>query len=100
MWPATTPAAALTHAQQLRSAHEFPTLAGSVTIPFITDYYQIGDRIQIVQGRNATLQINVGIDQGETPTYPWVTAFAWDLQGDKRHTILQFSDRRAEPQGV
>jgi len=92
--------AAVTHAQQLRSAHEFPTLAGSATIPFITDYYQIGDRVQIVKGRNASLQINVGVDQGEAPSFPWITAFAWDFQGDKQQTILQFSDRRAEPQGV
>jgi hypothetical protein len=93
-------AAAKTHAEQLRAAHEFPTLAGSATVPFLTDYYQIGDRIKIVQGRNASLQINVGIDQGEAPTYPWITAFAWDFAGDKQQTILQFSDRRAEPQGV
>ena len=87
---------AMTHAEQLRSANEFPTLAGSVTIPFITDYYGIADRVKIIQGRNASLQINVGIDQGETPTYPWVTAFAWDLQGDRQQTVLQLSDRRAE----
>jgi hypothetical protein len=93
-------AAALTHAEQLRSAHEFPTLAGSATLPFITDYYQIGDRVKIIQGRNANMQINVGIDQGETPCYPWVTAFAWDFSGDKQQTVIQFSDRRAEPQGV
>jgi len=92
--------AAMTHAEQLRSAHEFPTLAGSATLPFITDYYQIGDRVKIIQGRNANLQINVGVNQGEAPTYPWVTAFAWDFQGDKQQTMIQFSDRRAEPQGV
>jgi hypothetical protein len=92
--------AAKTHAEQLRSAHEFPTLAGSATLSFITDYYQIGDRVKIIQGRNANLQINVGVDQGEAPTYPWVTAFAWDFQGDKQQTMIQFSDRRAEPQGV
>ena len=69
-------------------------------MPFLTDYYQIGDRIKIVQGRNASLQINVGIDQGEVPSYPWITAFAWDFAGDKQTTVLQFSDRRAEPQGV
>jgi hypothetical protein len=92
--------AALTHAEQLRSAHEFPTLAGSATVPFLTDYYQIGDRVKIVQGRNASLQINVGVDQGEAPSYPWITAFAWDFTGDKQQTVLQFSDRRAEPQSV
>ena len=92
--------AATTHAEQLRSVHEFPTLAGSATLPFITDYYQIGDRVKIIQGRNATLQINVGADQGEAPSYPWVTAFAWDFSDDKQQTIIQFSDRRGEPQGV
>jgi hypothetical protein len=67
-----------------------------LTIPFITDYYQIADRINIVQGRGASLQVNIGIDQGETATYPWVTAFAWDFQGDRQQTMLQLSDRRAE----
>ncbi len=92
--------AALTHAEQLRSAHEFPTLAGSATLPFLTNYYQIGDRVKIIKGRNANLQTNVGVDKGEAPSYPWITAFAWDFQGDKQQTILQFSDRRAEQQGV
>jgi hypothetical protein len=87
---------AQTHANQLRSTHEFPTLAGSVTIPYLTNYYGIGDRVQIVQGRNANLQINVGVDQGETPTYPWVTAFGWELSGDRQATTLQLSDCRAE----
>jgi hypothetical protein len=93
-------AAAKTHAEQLRAAHEFPTLAGSATVPFITDYYQIGDRVKIVRGRNASLQVNVAVDQGEAPTYPWITAFAWDFTGDQQRTVLQFSDRRAERQGI
>jgi hypothetical protein len=92
--------AATTYAKQLRSAHEFPTLAGSAALPFVTNYYQIGDRVNIIQGRDANMQINVGSDQGEAPSYPWITAFSWDFQGDKQQTILQFSDRRAEPQGV
>ena len=45
--------AATAHASQLRDAHEFPTLAGSATVPFITDYYRIGDRVQIIDGRDA-----------------------------------------------
>jgi len=93
-------ATATTHAVQLRATYEFPVLAGSVTIPYLTDYYQIGDLVKIVQGRNASLQINVGADQGETPTYPWVTAFSWVLEHDRQQTILQLSDRRGEPQRV
>jgi hypothetical protein len=89
---------ATTHAKQLRAAHEFPRIAGSASVPFITDYYKIGDRIKQVKGRGASLQVNVGADQGETPTFPWVDAFSWDFEGDKQQTILQLSDRRAEPQ--
>jgi hypothetical protein len=88
--------AAETHAKLIRAAHEFPRLAGSVTVPFLTDYYEIGDRIKVIDGRNANLQINVGADQGETPTYPWVVGFSWVLEPDRQQTILQLSDRRAE----
>ena len=91
--------AALTHAEQLRSAHEFPTLAGSATLPFITDYYTIGDRVNVIEGRDASLQINVGTNQGETPSYPWITA----LPGISRATNSRPSCNSAtgaEPQGV
>ena len=88
--------AAQTHADQLRAAHEFPTIAGSITIPFVTDYYQIGDRILEVTGRDATLQTNIGIDQGEIPAYPWVIGFTWNLEQNKQSTVLKLSDKRAE----
>ena len=88
--------AAVTHAEQLRSAHEFPPLAGSVTIPFITDYYQLSDRVELIYGRDATLQVNIGTDMGEDPAYPWVTAFSWVFENTRQQTILQLSDRRAE----
>lgn len=93
-------ATATTHANQLRSAHEFPKIAGSVTIPYWTDYYQIADQIQIIQGRDASFQVNIGSDQGEAPAYPWVTAFTWMFEHDKQETILQLSDRRAEPRNL
>jgi len=87
---------ATTHAYQLRSAHEFPPLAGSITIPFWTAYYEVGDRVQIVQGRNVTLQTNVGVDQGEAPCYPWVVGVSWNFDGDRQQTKLQLSDHRGE----
>ena len=40
-------------ANQLRSVHELPIIAGSITIPFITDYYLVGDRVDQVHGRGA-----------------------------------------------
>ena len=89
-------AAAMTHAEQLRSAYEFPPLAGSLTIPYITRYYEVGDRIQEISGRDASLQTNVGSDQGETPTYPWIVGVSWMFEGDRQQTVLQLSDHRAE----
>jgi hypothetical protein len=84
------------HGRQLQSAHEMATLAGSVTIPFITTYYRIGDRIAGIAGRDASLQTNVGASAGEAPTYPWVVGIAWSFDGDRQSTTLQLSDRRSE----
>jgi hypothetical protein len=88
---------AQTHAYQLRAAHEFPSLSGSLAIPYITTYYEIGDRIREITGRNASLQANVGTDQGEAPVYPWIVGVSWDFTGDRQQTILELTDRRAEP---
>jgi hypothetical protein len=87
--------AATTHAQQIRSAHEMPTLAGSLTIPFITDYYQLGDRINMIHGRDASLQTNAAGNSGEAPSYPWVVARSFVFE-PRQETALELSDRRAE----
>ena len=87
---------AQTHANQLRAAHEFPPLAGSLSIPFVTAYYEIGDRIREIAGRNVNLQTNIAGDQGEAPTYPWVVGVSWDFTGARQQTILELTDRRAE----
>jgi hypothetical protein len=87
--------AAQTHAEQLRSAHEFPTLAGTLTIPFLTTYYELGDRISSIQGRGCSLQTNIGVSQSEAPSYGWVVGRT--LQCDPRQaTVLQLSDLRAQ----
>jgi len=86
-----------THAKQLRSAKEMPPLAGSVTLPFITPYYEVGDRLQQITGRDANLTTNVGLDQGESPEYPWVVGVSWTNDADRQQTVLQLSDHRAEP---
>jgi hypothetical protein len=85
-----------THAEGLRAAHEMPPLAGSVTIPYITQYYEIGDRIRSIDGRNVSLQTSVGADQGESPTYPCVVGLSWNFESERQTTTLQLSDRRAE----
>jgi hypothetical protein len=89
-------AAATGLAEQLRGAREFPTLSGRVTIPYITSYYEVGDRIDLIVGRNCSLCTNIAVDQGEAPTYPWVVGVSWDFDG-KQTTTLTLSDQRALP---
>ncbi len=88
--------AAKTHAYQLRSSTEFPATAGSVTLPFITGYYEVGDRIRAIRGRDVSLRTNVGVDQGEAPVYPWVVSVGWNFEGGRQTTTLQLSDARAQ----
>lgn len=83
------------HAQQLRSSHEMPRLAGSIRIPGITVAYQVGDRISSIVGRNISLQTNIGASQGETPVYPWIVGVSYELD-PHQYTVLHLSDRRAE----
>jgi hypothetical protein len=52
---------------------------------------------QNVAIRNVSLQVNVGSDQGEAPSYGWVVGVSWVFEPTQQ-TILQISDRRAEPQ--
>jgi len=87
------------HANMLRAAHETPPLAGSVTLPFLTDAYRVGDRVRAIKGREISLQANVAEGQGEAPFYPTVVAIGRSFAGDRQSTTLQLSDRRAEPQG-
>ena len=92
--------AATTHAKQLRSVHEMPPLAGAVTIPYITWYYEVGDRLNQIKGRDANLTTNVGLDQGEAPEYPWIVGVSWTNDADRQQTILNLTDHRAEPHNL
>ena len=89
--------AAEAHACQLRSAHEFPPLTAAVTIPMLVGYINIGDRIHEIDGRDVSLLVNAGAEQGEPASYPYVVALTWDFQGEKQSTTVQLSDRRQEP---
>ena len=89
---------AMTHAYQIRSAKEMPPLAGSVTIPWLTSYYEIGDLVTTVAGRDISLQTNVGVSTGETQTYAYIVDREWSMAGERQSTVLQLSDKRAMPQ--
>lgn len=89
--------AALTHVEQMRAAHEFPPLAAAVHIPWFSQAYSVSDRVNIMAGREVSFQVNAGSEQGEAPSYPFVSAITWDFRGDSQKTILMLSDRRMEP---
>ncbi len=89
--------AATTHAAQLRAAHEFPPLAAAVVIPAVVLYFQVGDRVDQVSGRGASLQVNAAGEQLEAPSYPYVVGLTWEFQGERQTTTLQLADRRLEP---
>ena len=91
--------AATTHAQQLRSSHEMPPLAGSVTVPGISVAYSVGDRVSLISGRGINLQTNIGANQGEAHVFPWIVGISWSFEGDRQSTTLVLSDRRTDTTG-
>ncbi len=82
-------------ADQMRTAREAPTISGTVTIPYITDFYQVGDRIESIVGRDCSLQTNGAASVGEAPTYPWVVAVSWTFQ-PRQETVLTLSHSHHE----
>ncbi len=76
-----------------RLAGEAGEVAGSVTIPRFTAAYQIGDKIQSIQGRNLFLRTNAGTPSTEAPVFPAVAGLSWIFDGGQ-HTILHLSDQR------
>ena len=91
---------AQTHADQLRSAHDYPPVAGAIVIPQITFAYQVGDRLSKINGRDVSLRANAAQEQREAPIYPFLVSISWQFTPDRQSTTLQFTDRRAEPQRV
>lgn len=82
--------------KQVIQTHKDPPIAGSVTIPWISEAYQIGDQISEISGRGLSLQTNAGAEQGEAPRYPYVIGVDWGF-ANGQSTTLHLSDRRAEP---
>lgn len=88
--------AAQAHANQLRSAREFPYTAGTITVPYISGAYDLGDQIFSIGGRRVTMQTNVGIEQLEAPTYPWIVGISFGFENDRQTTALLLSDKRSD----
>ncbi len=80
--------AALAEMQALRAQTESGVLSGQVVIPRLTAYYQIGDRIDSIQGRNLGLRTDAGTGN---PVYPVVVGVSYQLDGNQT-TTLDLSD--------
>lgn len=87
--------AATSFANALQRAHEMPPLAGTVTIPGIVTYYEIGDRIATIAGRDIALYQSAGSLQGELPTYPTIVGRSIRCE-DRFYTELHLCDFRGE----
>lgn len=83
-------------AAQVQQAHENPRIAGSVTIPHLDRGYQIGDAISKIKGRNLSLQVNAGSEQGESKRYPLVVGRTWQFSG-RQTTTIEVDDHRSNP---
>jgi len=81
--------AALAEAQALRASTEAGVLEGPVMIPRLTTYYQIGDLISEIEGRNLGLRTDNGSD---TPIYPVVVGVHYQFGDDSQTTALELSD--------
>lgn len=68
-----------------------------MTIPQLIGYLSVGDRVDEIDGRDVSLIVNAGAEQGEALSFPFVVAVTWDFRGEKQSTTVQLSDRRQEP---
>jgi hypothetical protein len=76
-----------------RVATESGVLDGQVTIPRFTRYYEIGDRIRQINGRNLGFRTdNATGGNDNAPIYPTIVAIRHDLAG-KQKTYLTLSDQ-------
>lgn len=69
-----------------RAATEAGLLEGSIEIPYLTDYYELGDPIRQIDGRNLSFRTDGGTVS--TPVYPLVEGRRWDFDGGQRTTLM------------
>lgn len=78
-------------AEAVRFATDSGVLSGNITIPRFTAYYDIGDRIDQIEGRAVGLRTNTGGSADDAPYLPVVVARRWDFE-PKQKTTLEVSD--------
>jgi hypothetical protein len=84
------------HLAARRRSTEFAIINGPAKIPYITMAYEVGDRIDEIQGRDISLTQNVLFTPDEEAVYPSVVGITWSFS-DGQSTQLELSDVRPEP---
>jgi hypothetical protein len=92
-------AKAQAHAESLRLANEFPSVVGSIRVPWISLGIGVGDAVGAINGRDISLATNAGTAAGEGPRLPYVIGIAFNLQNPQTTTI-KLTDRRTEPEAA
>lgn len=81
-------------AEARREAAALGVIDGQVLIPYLTAHYQVGDRIDKINGRNLSFVTGGSPDGEDAPNYPVITGITYSLGGDQS-TTLQLSDAGA-----
>lgn len=82
-------------AEARREAAALGVIDGVVTIPYLTNYYRVGDRIEKINGRNLAFLTGGSIDGEDGPNYPVVTGITHSFGPGSQTTTLQLSDSGA-----
>lgn len=83
------------YAEGVRASSENATFQGTISIPWISGSYEVGDKISGVYGRGINLRTNGGAGQGEAAQYGIVTGLTWTFE-PRQSTSLHMSDMRKE----
>lgn len=83
------------HLAGRRRANETGGIIGTVTVPYITHAYHLGDRIRGLAGRFISFRTNVPYLPTETAVFPVIAGISWSYDGTQETTI-SLSDRRSE----
>ena len=80
---------ATSEATALVQASAFGVLDGPVTVPRLTTYYHIGDRVASIDGRGLGLRTDDGTG---SPIFPVVVGVRWEFGPDYQVTHVDISD--------
>jgi hypothetical protein len=86
---------AIDEAKVFRAQTEQGQLNGTVTIPRLTTFYEMGTRIRGINGRNLGFRTDGNTGDAQA-LYPVVIGYSFDLDGQQRTTLI-LSDAGAQP---